>query len=178
MRLVGEVKEATVTQSQLGRAIGVSKQRINQLIDEGIVVRDELSTNGQVMLFDSLQNYFLSKNTTGDGVSFWKERSLHEKVKRELDEVKLSRARGELYDASTVELMLVEIVTNFKNRLLGIPSKFATQLEGKPRDEIYTMLTTALEDELTELSEGVWSCDFDENFDAVEDDNKSGDKTD
>lgn len=178
MRLVGEVKETTVTQSQLGRAIGVSKQRINQLIEEGIVIRDELSTNGQVMLFDSLQNYFLSKNTSGDGVSFWKERSLHEKIKRELDEVKLSRARGELYDASTVELMLVELVTNFKNRLLGIPSKFATQLEGKPRDEIYTMLTTALEDELTELSEGVWACDFDEDISAVESDSKGGGETD
>lgn len=178
MKIQGEVKDATCTQSQLGRALGVSKQRIGQLIEEGVAVRDEQSTNGQVMLFESLQNYFLSKNTTGDGVNFWKERSLHEKVKRELAEVKLARARGEVYDASTVEMAISELVVNFKNRLTGIPSKYATQLEGKSRDEIYRMLTTAIEDELTELSEGAAQIDFDEDISAVEDDNPDGGEAD
>lgn len=168
MKLIGEVKDATVTQSQLARALGISKQRVGQLIDEGIVIRDELSTNGQVMLLESLQNYFLSKNSTGDGVSFWKERSLHEKAKRELAELKLAKSRGEVYDAATVEGVLSELLTNFRNKLLGLPSKYARQLEGKSRAEIYSELTAAIEDELTELSEGVNSCDFDETGDDVE----------
>lgn len=163
MKVSGNIKEMTVSQTQLGKAIGVSTPRINQLIDEGVVVRDELSTNGQVMLFDSLQNYFLSKNTTGDGVSFWKERSLHEKAKRELAELKLSKSRGEVYDAATVEGVLSELLTNFRNKLLGLPAKYARQLEGKSRTEIYSELTAAIEEELTELSEGVNSCDFDED---------------
>lgn len=163
MKVSGNIKEMTVSQTQLGKAIGVSTPRINQLIDEGVVVRDELSTNGQVMLFDSLQNYFLSKNTTGDGVSFWKERSLHEKAKRELAELKLSKSRGEVYDAATVEGVLSELLTNFRNKLLGLPAKYARQLEGKNRAEIYSELTAAIEEELTELSEGVNSCDFDED---------------
>ena len=168
MKVSGNIKEMTVSQTQLGKAIGVSTPRINQLIDEGVVVRDELSTNGQVMLFDSLQNYFLSKNTTGDGVSFWKERSLHEKAKRELAELKLSKSRGEVYDAATVEGVLSELLTNFRNKLLGLPAKYARQLEGKNRAEIYSELTTAIEEELTELSEGVYSCDFDEDGDDAE----------
>ena len=178
MKINGEVKDATVTQAQLARALGISKQRIGQLIDEGIVVRDELSTNGQVMLFDSLQNYFLSKNTSSDGVSFWKERSLHEKVKRELAELKLSKSRAEVYDAATVEGVLSELLTNFRNKLLGLPSKYAPQLEGKSRAEIYSALMTAIEDELSELSEGVNNCDFDEDSDSVADGTAEGDQAD
>lgn len=177
MKVQGEVKDATCTQSQLSRALNVSKQRINQLIDEGVVIRDEFSTNGQVMLFESLQNYFLSKNTTGEGVNFWKEKGLHEKAKRELAEVKLSKTRGELYDAETVESVLVELLTNFRNKLTGLPSKYAARLEGKTRDEIYSELTSAIEDELTELSEGVASVDFDEDEEPAEENPFDGDQT-
>ena len=178
MKVNGNIKEMTVSQTQLGKAIGVSTPRINQLIDEGVVVRDELSTNGQVMLFDSLQNYFLSKNTSGDGVSFWKERSLHEKAKRELAELKLSKSRAEVYDAATVEGVLSELLTNFRNKLLGLPSKYAPQLEGKSRAEIYSALMTAIEDELSELSEGVNNCDFDEDGGGVAGDTADGDQAD
>ncbi len=168
MKIQGEVKDATCTQTQLGRALGVSKQRVNQLIDEGVVIRDEFSTNGQVMLFESLQNFFLSKNTAGDGVNFWKEKGLHEKAKRELAELKLSKSRGEVYDASTVEGVLVELLTNFRSKLTGLPAKYSTQLEGKSRAEIYDVLTAAIEEELTELSEGVRTVEFDEDAAATE----------
>ena len=175
MRVNGIIREFTVSQSQLARALGVSQPRVNQLIDEGVVVRDEQSTNGQVMLFESVQNYYLSKNATGDNVNFWKERGLHEKAKRELAEVKLAKTRGELYEAATVEGVLTELLTNFRNKLLGLPSKYATQLEGKTRAEIYTALTTAIEDELAELSEGVNSCDFNEDGATAEEDFAGGD---
>lgn len=168
MKIQGEVKDATCTQTQLGRALGVSKQRVNQLIDEGVVIRDEFSTNGQVMLFESLQNFFLSKNTAGDGVNFWKEKGLHEKAKREFAELKLSKSRGEVYDASTVEGVLVELLTNFRSKLTGLPAKYSTQLEGKTRAEIYDLLTTAIEEELTELSEGVRAIEFNEDAAATE----------
>lgn len=160
MKIQGEVKDATATQSQLARAIGVSKQRINQLIDEGIIIRDEESTNGQVMLFESLQNYFLSKNTTGDGVNFWKEKGLHEKAKRELAEIKVQITRGELYEASTVENVMIEQLANFRTKLLGLPSKLAPQLEGKTRGEIFDALTAEIEESLTELADNYNSADF------------------
>ena len=174
-KIGGNIQLMAVTQKQLAQALGLGTTRINQLIDEGIVIRDETSRSGQVMLFESLQNYFLSKNATGDGVSFWKERSLHEKAKRELAELKLSKSRGEVYDSLTVESVLSELLTNFRNKLLGLPSKYATQLEGKSRAEIYSALTTAIEDELTELSEGVNSCDFNEDSEPIADNPANGD---
>ena len=106
MKVNGVIREMTCTQTQLAKAFGVSQARVNQLIDEGVVVRDEFSTNGQVMLFESLQNYFLSKNVSGDNVNFWKEKGLHERAKRELAELKLAKSRAEVYDAATVEASL------------------------------------------------------------------------
>lgn len=166
LRIQGEVKQATCTQTQLGRALGVSKQRVGQLVEEKIVVRDESATNGQVMLFDSLQNYFLSKNTSGDGVNFWKEKGLHERAKRELAELKLAKSRGELYESTVVENVMIEQLANFRTKLLGLPTKYALQLEGKKHGEIYELLTAAIEECLTELAE---------NYEAAKDDFKEED---
>ena len=97
-----EIQLIAVTQRQMSRALGLGTTRINQLIDEGILIRDETSRSGQLMLFESLRNFFLSKNANlGDGenaVNFWKERGLHEKAKRGLAEVKLAKTKGELYE--------------------------------------------------------------------------------
>lgn len=151
-----EIQLIAVTQKQMARALGLGTTRINQLIDEGILVRDETSRSGQLMLFESLRNFFLSKNANlGDGensVNFWKERGLHEKAKRELAEVKLAKTRGELYDASTVENAFIEMLSILRTHLLGLPSKMAPQLEGKNRADIYNLLAEEIEEKLTEMS--------------------------
>lgn len=178
MKVNGVIREMTCTQTQLAKAIGVSQARVNQLIDEGVVIRDEFATNGQVMLYESLQNYFLSKNVSGDSVNFWKEKGLHERAKRELAELKVDKAKGEVYDAATVESVLTELLTNFRSKLLGLPAKYSTQIEGKTRAEIYDMLTAAIEEELTELSEGVKAVDFNEDGETTAENPADGDKTD
>lgn len=63
MRVAGDVKEILVSQMQLARAIGISQARVNQLIDEGIVIRDTLTP--KVFLFESVKNYYLNKNIGG-----------------------------------------------------------------------------------------------------------------
>ena len=153
MRIQGEVKDATCTQVQLSRALGVSKQRVGQLIDEGVVIRDESSTTGQVMLFESLQNYFLSKNVSGDSVNFWKEKGLNERAKRRLNEIKVRKADGELYEAETVENAFIEMLTILRTNLLGLPSKMTPILEGKNRNEIFDLLTSEIESKLAAMSE-------------------------
>lgn len=176
MKLVGNISDVVCTQSQLAKALTLSQPRINQLIDEGVVVRDESSKNGAVMMLDSLRNYYLSKNATGDNVNFWKEKGLHEKAKRELAEVKLSKTRGELYESTTVESVLSELLTNFRSKLLGLPAKFATQLEGKNRAEIYAALTSAVEENLAELASGLEGANF-ENVADVEADTDPDERT-
>ncbi len=165
----GEISDLVTTQTALGRALGLSQQRIGQLIDEGIVIRDETARNGQVMFFESVRNFFLSRKKTFDDetepINFWKEKGLHEKAKRELSEIKLRKMRGEVYDASKVEGVLSEILTNFRNRLLGLPAKYAAQLDGKSHDEILSILTTAIEENLNELTDRLESVNFTDDSD-------------
>ena len=162
-RVRGDIIEMTVSQTQLAAVLGISQPRVNQLIDEGVVVRDEQSKTGEVLLYESLQNYFLSKKATGAGVNFWKERGLHEKAKRELAELKVAARRGELYEAQTVEAVLVELLAAFRSKLSGLPAKYAPRLTGQSRGEIYDLLTSAIEEELTELSDGLKEARFDED---------------
>lgn len=160
MKLTGNYKEWSVTQTLLGKILEVSQQRVNQLIDEGIVLRDETSKNAGVLLIDSARNFWLSKNAAGGAVDFWKEKGLHEKAKRRLTELKVQEREGQLYEADVVEAVMSEHLTTFRTKLLGLPAKFATQLEGKTRGEIYDLLTAEIEDILDELAKNYRTADF------------------
>ena len=148
-----EFKTMTVTQSFMAKVLGLTQGRISQLLDEGILIRDEESR--QPRLYDGLKSYWLSKKTTGEGVNFWHEKALHEKAKRELSELKLSQERGELYLAAEVEAVLVELLTDFRNKLSGLGHKLAAQLEGKTATAICDIIDSEIEFELKELSENV-----------------------
>lgn len=160
IRIAGRLSDMSVSQAQLAEALSLSRPRINQLIDEGIVLRDEESKNGAVVMLDSLRNYYLSKNVSGGGVDFWQEKGKHERAKRQLTELKVREREGELYEAETVEAVMAEHLTNFRTKLLGLPSKFATALEGKTRAEIYDTLTFEIETVLEELAQNYRLADF------------------
>jgi predicted transcriptional regulator len=147
-----ELMNMTVTQVFMGKVLGLTQGRISQLLDEGILIRDEESR--QVRLMESVRSYYLSKNATGDGVNFWKERGLHEKAKRELAELKLSERKGELYESATVERVLSELFINFRNRLQGMGHKLAGRLEGLTAAQISAIIDSEIEDNLEELSTG------------------------
>ena len=153
VKVAGDIRSMAVTQRQMAEALKLSATRINELCDEKIIVRDELARNGQVMLFDSLKNYFLSKKATDDGVNYWTEKARHEKAKRELAELKLQRERGEVYDAAEYEATLLEALTDFKTKLTGLGHKLARQLEGKPSAEICDIIDAEIDLALRELSD-------------------------
>ena len=154
-KVSGEIKLMTVSQRQMAAALGLSTTRVNELLNEKVLVRDESRVDGRLMLFESLQNYFLSRKTTSDGVNFWNERALHEKVKRELSELKLEQERGEVYKASEVEAVLTEMLIDFRNKLSGLGHKLAVQLEGKTATAICDIINSEIELNLKELSENV-----------------------
>lgn len=155
MKVSGDLKEITCTQLQLAQAFGLSPARVSQLINEKVVVRDETSRNGQVMLFESVKNFYLYRNTGGESaeVSYNVERALYMKAKRELAQLKLDKARGNLYDAKTVESAFVNVLTVMRTNLLNLPAKLALQLENQSTDVIFDVLTTEIEFYLGTLSE-------------------------
>lgn len=160
MKIAGKVREFTVTQKQLAVAFGVTPARVNHLIKDGIVVRDEENQGGAVLLYESVKRYWMNKGTGGEGdddmeaeLNLTKERAKHEKTKREIAELRLAKMERRAYDAKTVELVMTEMLSNLRTQLLGMPSKLAPQLEGKTKEQIYEGLTRELEEKLSELSE-------------------------
>ena len=170
-KVVGEIGLMTVSQRQMAAAIKLSTTRVNELINEGILIRDPSTAQGQLMLLESLQNYFLSKNgATDETVNFWSERAKHEKAKRELAELNLAQRRGEVYDAQEVEQEIAEWLTDFRNKLLGIGHKLAKQLEGKTAAAICDIIDNEITECLEELSRDVESAEYK----AKDDDNAAG----
>ena len=156
MKVTCELKELVTNQGNLAKAFGVSRPRVNQLIKEGVVITAPNADNGQVLVFESTKNYFMGKVVTGsDGetIDYMEEKAKHEKVKRELAELKLAKCEGNVYDATTVELVFVEMTTMLRTQLLGLPAKLAPILEGKVKEEIYQIMTEEIEAKLGELGE-------------------------
>ena len=172
MKLDKNCKEWTISQSHLARILDVSHQRVNQLIEEEIVIRDEESKSGGVFLIKSLENYYRSKNAMPDGkkaVDFWKERGLHERAKRKLAELKLEKAKGNLYEAAVVEKVMGDQLVNFRSKILGLPNKLSVQLQGRSIAQINEILTENLEEILDELAAGYESAEFVEEVEDDED---------
>ena len=157
MKVTEDARKITVSQSNLARAIGVTSGRVSQLIQEGIVLRDDRDSRGGVFLVQSIRNYGALKNRRDgegdDDLDYISEKAKHERVKREIAELRLAKMERRAYDAKTVELVLTEMLSNLRTQLLGLPSKLAPQLEGKTRDQIYEVMTRELEERLSELSE-------------------------
>ena len=154
-----DIDKLTCTQKVLAEALNLSTVRIYQLIKEGIVVRDPNDKKGGVFLVESCRNYWRMKNRknaiTDDGVliDIEKERALHEAADRKLAELKLAKLEGRVFDATTVQLKQVEVLSNLRTRLLGLPAKLAPEIEMLDEAGIEKLLTREIEEALDELPE-------------------------
>lgn len=149
------LKSLTTTQTEMGRALGLTSGRVNQLVQEGVAIRDPQDKSGGVFVVETLKNYFSQRgggSADGDAPDLNEEKARHEKAKREIAELKLAELQGKVYPARTVELVMTEMASNLRTQLLGLPSKLAPILEGQKKEEIYATLTKEIEEKLSELS--------------------------
>ena len=156
LKVTADPKKITVSQTNFARAIGVTVGRVNQLIQEGVVLRDDKDARGGVYLVQSIRNYDALKNGGGgadsDDPDYISEKAKHERVKRELSELRLAQNEASVYDARTVEMVMIEMLSNLRAQLLGLPAKLAPVMEGRSKDDIYQTLTAEIEEKLSELS--------------------------
>lgn len=149
MKVEGPIKDLTCTQKALAQALGISQQRVSQLIREEIIVKNP---QGEVKLFDSIYKY-LTKSTSKDNIDYWEEKAKHERAKRELTELKLKEQEQELYPADIVELVMSEQLLTLKRKLQSIPSKLALKLSQQREDFIKDELTKEIDECLESISE-------------------------
>ena len=156
MKVTENLNTLTTTQSNLARCLGLSVPRVNQMIELGIVVRDESDPSGGVFVMRSAKNYWDAKRKTsddGNDADFWAEKARHEKAKRQLAEIKLAKEEARIYDAGVVEQVMIEQLIGLRTHLTSLGNKLAAQLAGKSAEEIAAAIDAEVEDRLKELSE-------------------------
>ena len=180
MKINEDPRNITVSQTNLAKGLGLSINRIGQLINEGIVIRDDDDTRGAVFLLQSVRNYERYKmggknaGSVEEDVDINRERALREAAERKIAELKLAKMESRAYDARTVELVMTEQLSNLRTQLLGLPTKLAPILAGKTRDEIYGILTSEVKEKLAELSEYSPAMFADEEYLEAERDDEAG----
>jgi len=159
MKRADDIGEIIVNTDAMAKLLGFTRQRINQLAQEGIL---EKQAAGRWPLMKNVQRYieYLRtgvKDRDADEEAqamYWEEKALHEKAKREMAEIKLAKLKNQMHDAADVEFVLTNMLVTFRNRILSIPDKVAPKVLGvKNLSEISEVINAELLEALTELSE-------------------------
>ena len=145
-----------VNQSELANILGITNRRVRQLKEEGFF---QLVENSRKYHLEScVQEYIAYKVKTemGKGTSeeIDKIKAEHEVVKKDISKLKLRKLRKELHEARDVEFFLSNMLVNFRNKLLSVPSKVAVQIIGEEDvNRITELLKREMVETLEELSE-------------------------
>jgi len=151
--------EIIVSTDALAKMLGFTRQRINQLAQEGIL---EKQAAGRWPIMRNVQRYvdYLRtgvKDRDDDDEAqamYWEEKALHEKAKRETAEIRLAKLKNQMHDAADVELVITNMLVTFRSRILSAPDKLAPKLLGLENlSEISSTINEELLEALTELSE-------------------------
>ncbi len=89
---------------------------------------------------------------TDRDISLDREKTLHEKAKREIAELKLGELKGQLHRTEDIDFMLGGLITVLRRNLLAMPAKMATSLVGKDTDEVNEIMTKYINSALSELA--------------------------
>ena len=154
---IGDLSNTVVTAQVIGQIIGVTDRRVRQLAQEGVIPKLK---NGSYDLVPTINAYIRSikigneAEDNSDKASLDKEKFLHERAKRQKAELILGEMRGDLHDAKIVEEIMTDMLSNFRSKLLSIPSKTAPILLGiDDIPELQEILEEKIAEALTELSD-------------------------
>lgn len=145
-----------VNQKELAAIIGITPRRIRELKQEGFF--ETIPGSKRYDLAKCVQEYieYKIKAETKNSKSMDKEeaQAKHEGIKMEISILKLRRLKRELHEARDVENFLSNMLINFKNKLLSMPSKVSVQIVGEQDiNKIMAVLNKEVLETLEELSE-------------------------
>lgn len=173
-----------VNQKELAVCLGISARQIRNLKQEGMF--QQAAGSKGYSLEKCVQEYIEYKINAevGRSASISKERiqAEHEEVKRQISVMKLRKLRRELHEAADVEAFLSDMLIQFKNRLMSLPTKMAMEIAGETDvNKIIETLTKDIYEALDELSEydpdeidGLKAGTYDETYEDEEEDEDEG----
>lgn len=147
-----------VNTEAIAKMFNMTSRRVRQLAEDGVIERaghgrfNLIDTVSKYVNFLKLSNENLSEDDVSESLKY--EQWLHEKAKREKAEINLSHIKKEMHSSSEVEWVMNNMVMNFRQRMLAIPSKCALMLQNidDPK-KIEYILEENINEALVELSE-------------------------
>ncbi|WP_186785962.1 hypothetical protein [Paenibacillus agilis] len=149
---VENIVDTEVQTSELAAIVGKTPQWIRQLTRDGVLKK---YGRGKYLLGESIQAY--CEHVAGGKEEDEKPRLIDfktalEKTKAEKAELELLRLKNELHVASDVEALLADLILTTKSRLLGVPSRIATECENETADVVEAIVRRDIEVALSSLA--------------------------
>lgn len=157
MPVIKDTNNLLVTSDGLAACLGVTRPRVIQLANEGVLLRGD---NSKYTLAENIRRYIdyvknggRTEQTDDESKgAYWDEKTLHEKAKREFAELRLEKYKNQIHEAKDIELMIGGMLTVFKRRMLSIPHNMAQILANKSPDDINDVLSKEIHSTLIELA--------------------------
>lgn len=143
----------------MGDIIGVTDRQIRNLAKEGVIPKLK---NGSYELVPAIHAYIenikikaeIDKAEIKDTENYNKEKTLHERAKRQKAELILGQMKGEFHSSTKVKSVMSDMLMNFKSKMISFPTKVAPLLTGRTEiSVIEDILRGEVYEALTELSE-------------------------
>ncbi len=135
---------------KVAHELKLTTRRVRQLVEIGM----PHNARGKYDLYQCVKWYalYLQELLRRKEFAKDKERERLTRIKADLGELELGKARGELIPIALYEELVTGHVMAARQRLLILPSRIAPQLEGEDRATIKTKLDQAVRGALTALS--------------------------
>lgn len=150
----------------IARFLDVTERRVRQLRDEKIITEIRPGLYDITKTNHNYINFLRKRNPESEEIiDYNTERAKLVRAKRKNEEYELGLKECRLHESADIEIIMTDILINFKSRLMVIPSKLSPILSKKTdKTEIHGLLKEAVDEALNELS------NFDNTFqEAVKD---------
>ncbi len=148
--MADDLGDITVTAPELGKWLGITPRRIQQLVHESVLERE---ARGRYNLRECVQAYTRYQDSqimrTGASGELGEERLLSARLERKRKELEFAELEGRLITVEHHEETLSKALRIVRSNLLNLPGGLAQRLSGldDPRD-VQRILMSALEDVL------------------------------
>ncbi|PKL00054.1 MAG: hypothetical protein CVV56_08040 [Tenericutes bacterium HGW-Tenericutes-1] len=175
------INTLTVSGTVMAKILNVTDRRVRQFAEEGLI---DKAARGKYALISSVQKYiaFIKTNKDIEGskvkeLNYDDEHAIHEKVKREIAEITLAKIKGEVHEAQDVKHVMEHMLSNFRARLMNVPSKLAPILLARDNiPVIQSMIEKEVIEVLEELSEYNSEVFLSQDYIALEDEDEEEDE--
>lgn len=134
--------------------LDVSERRVRQLRDEKVIKENRPGLYEFMPTVHAYINFIRDNNSDSEEhLNYKTEQALLIRAKRKNEEYDLQLKEKELHSSEDIELVITNMLINFKTKLLAIPSKLSPILSKKDdKAEIYEIIKQAIDEGLNELA--------------------------